>query len=872
MLLESLHTLVHTHLPRLTLDFARLQTLYTSRLDMLAGLVKRNKDLNWDKHQFAMVIELYGKLDQIKKAESIFRNMTQYTSAAPSVDIYNELLAVYVRRLRYVDDVTKKRFLSKMKTLESEMVRKTMALNTTSYNLLLAARIKAHDLQGAEKIFLNMTCPPDRITYNILLNGCLKGCRDNREKEIATQWMERLIGSGIAPNKKTFKSIMDGLADQVSRHARLGETHDMETTTQSVSNLYKVMLQLGHAPDTETVNTLLKCYTAANNQSQIDKVTQMLILPEKKSGCGQCGCGNKAVKTQEDDKSVKVKPDVFTFNMLMKHHLANNRTDQAFEAYDTMVQLDLCPDTVTYSNFIGFYAEQGNVSECLKYLDVMERKGIPSNNFIYNILLNCSLKYPEQAGKITPHLRSMLMNGTSTLDTVSQNIQLARYQPKEQEGLHESFEHYTDLLERNMYDNTGPVNTRTYNTILQSAGQFYKRAAHLPSAEERRGFHQMLDSIIASLDTSQIRSDLYTYALTIRNASYVGDMKKAESTYRSMLHAGIKPNQFIFSHLIYGYVSIGKTEKAHDILNHMSTKGFVPTAVNYAPLIKGYAESAEFNKAYELLREMLDNNVQADLVIYTTLASVFLDSPVQGNGKKAIDLLEGISKSGMAMDAASLTLLAEAYAIEAKSILLNIQDSKTLRQELTHHIAKIDSIYTTLKENQWLDLKAITTLLTAHNHLKNPEGVWKLWNELKASTSVTLVPHHYNAVIHGLTTNKTWYPVAKLVFEDMLHHPHVQPDASTLDLMIWGAYGVSDYDTIRTMWRQVHVAPLLVRSYYASMVAMLDQNQIEEARKVYEAYLHLPTPSPSSSTVWVGMINQLAIQHGLKTRIQQEQS
>jgi pentatricopeptide repeat protein len=883
MLLDSLYAQVNTNLPRLTLDFGKLENLYFTRLELLAGIIRRNRDLYWDAHEFGMVIELYGKLDQVKRAESIFRNMMHYTSpdqAAPTVELYNRLLAVYVRRFKYVDDMTKKRFFSKMKSLETEMLRKGLEPDTASFNLMLAAKVKLHDLQGAEKIYSQMTTMPDRTTYNILLNGYLKDCRNNKDKEITNQWMERLIGSGIVPNKRTFKNVMDGLSDQVIRHARMKEEQDMQATAHSVSNLYKVMLKLGHKPDTETVNTLLKCYIAANDTDSITKMMDMLILPEKKGGCGNCGCGKAAAAAVEIAKKpkYKIKPDTYTFNMLIKHHLSNNNTDQAFQMYDTMVNLELDPDTITYGNFVWYYADQGNVTECLRYVDVMQRKGILCNNYIYNTLLNCSLKYPDQAHLIAPHLRVMMANGASTLDSVSQNIQLARHSLRDQESLESGFDRFTDLLEQNVYSNSGELDapsTRTYNTILQSAGKFYKKSTTI-SKPHQKELNMTLDNIMASLDTSRLRPDVYTFALSIRNAAYVGDMMKAESIYKAMVDSGVKPNQFVFSHLIYGYANMGKVEKAQDILRHMSSAPYNirPTAVNYAALIKGFAESAEFEKAYELFREMLDKNITADLVIYTILASVFLGSPVRENGRRAIDLLEGIAKAGIELDSVSLTLLAQAYALEAASILdhgESIGQKKQSKEQLVHHRDKINQIYATLKEKNWLDPKAITTILSAHNRMHDPEATWKLWNELKADSSITLTSYHYNTVITGLTSSKAWYPVAKLVFEDMLENPLVQPDFNTFDLLIWGAYSVSDYQTIRQLWNSPQrLYPesnmpfsLLVRTYFAAMTAMLNNNEVESAKRVYEEYRKLPTP-PSSTTVWVGNINKLANDQGFK--------
>lgn len=818
LLLTSLSSQIESNLVRLPLDFGKLQRLYFARLETLAGLVQQKHMPLWDKAEFCNVLEMYGHLDQLKRAESIFRNISHYCSSPTTIDHYNTLLSIYVRRFKHMDEQTQKRSLSKLKTLEMEMSRKGL-INTTSYNMLLAAQVKSHNLQAAEKIFEKIQTP-DRSTFHILLNGYLKQSRNTQEKELTNAWMERMLESGIVPNKKTFICVLDGLSDQVIRHARMKETHDLKSTIQCISNLYKVMLQLGHKPDTEVVNTLLKSYTASNQTHEIEDIMANLDLPEKKSGCGNCGCAS--AKAEKENKKIKIKPDTYTFNMLIKYHLDNNASDQAFQMYDTMVTLDFDPDTVTYGSFIHYYAGQGKVGEALKYYHVMQRKGIPTNNYIYNTLLNCSLKNPQQANLITPHLRHMLASGSASLDSVSQNILLSRFQKDDDVS---SFDQWSGLID---YHSTVAPSTRTFNTILQSAGQFYKSSA------------PTLDAMIQSLDTSNLRPDVYTFALSLRNAAWQGNMIGAERIFKDMTDAGIQPNLFVFSHLIYGYANLGKMDKASDILRGMSVAPYniLPTPINYAPLIKGYAENAEFEKAFALFRDMLDKGITADLVIYTILAQVFLDS---GNEKRAIELLEGISKGGIPTDAASLTLLAEAYGREG-------------------NIKQLDGIYKTLKENNWLDGKATTTLLKAHQ--KSPAGAWKLWNDLKKEQHV-FTTYHYNALLTCLSTeSKTWYPVSKIVYQQ-LKDSCIQADAYTFDLLIWGAYTVSDMETIRQLWTEMdNTKPELIRSYYALMTAMVDSRQLDTAEKVYRQYQKLPNPPPNSSTVWVEMINTLAKNQG----------
>ncbi|KAG1470133.1 hypothetical protein G6F56_002860 [Rhizopus delemar] len=858
ILLKSLHSDIRVNYPRLSLNFGKLEELYTIRLEKLVGLVKKN--YLWDTREFCMLIELYGRLNQVKRAESMLRNIPHYCET-PSVEIYNELIAVYVRRFRLENDSVKKRYSSKMETLLQEMTRKGLEPNATSYNLLLAAKIKLQDLRGAERLCAKMTVPPNRMTFNILLNGFLKGGRTLMDKQIADEWMERMIASGITPNLKTFKSVIDGLAEQVKYHARMDEREEMEAVVVSISDLHTMAVQLGNNMDTEMINTLLKCYTAANDISNIEKIVGMLALPEKKSGCGNCGC-SKSNQTQEQEVSRKqISPDTYTFNILIKYYLSNKNTDQAFQMYDTMVTMELEPDTTTYGNFISYYTERGEVKEGLRYFEVMQKKGIPTNSYIYNILLSSSIKYAEHAHLITPCLNSMFASGTA-MDSVSRNILLSKQTSKE--SLDTSFENLLDSLDQNLFavnDNgiSSTGNTRTYNTLLQTTGRFYKA--------NRGNFIQSLNSIMSNLDTSNIRPDLMTFALGIRNASYQGNMERAESIYKSMIDSGIKPNTYIFSHLIYGYSHIGKLDKAQDILKNMPSHNIIPKAINYAPLIKAYVESAEYQKAHSLFREMLSKNVAADLVVYTILAEAFLKHPSQESAKTAIDLLEGVEKAGISMDAASLTLLANAYSIDAASKIesakISMEQEHNLTKSLENHTAKINTIYNLLKEKDWLDSQAVFVLLSAHVRMKNLGAAWAVWND--SLPKRLLHRPHYDALITGLSKDKTWYPIAKLTFEDMTREERLWPGTYTFDTMIWSAYSMGDGEMVKNLWcspfrkdfESNKPFSLLVRTYYAVVDTMLKSNMLDIAKSAFEEYQTIPSP-PDSSTIWNNRIGYLA--------------
>lgn len=868
MLLESLYSDIYSNYARFSLNFGKIGELYVTRLEALVGLVKRSAIRHnlWDKRDFCMLIEMYGKLNQLRRAEALFRNMSQHCQDELCVDIYNEMLAMYVRRFKYESDVVKKRYYSKMESLETEMIRKNLTPKTSSYNLMLAAKVKLQDLPGAEKVLSRMKTPPNRMTYNILLNGFLKECRTAKDREAANKWLERLATSAFEPNARTFKNVIDGLAEQASHYMRMKETEEVKAIVQSVSSLHNVMNRLGYKIDTEMINTLLKCYTAANHVEHINAIMGMLALPERKGGCGKCGCGKQSTAQVESFKQQKkVLPDAYTFNILINHHLLNGRLEQALQMYNDMVTLKLDPDTTTYGSFISYYANQGAVEESLKYLDVMKKKGIPANNYIYNILLKCSGKYPQFAHLIAPHLDSILKAGVS-LDTVSKNI-LLQMQTRSSQSLDTSFENFLDTLDRNLYTGSDisehpALTTRTYNTLLQTSGRFYKA--------KKAKFNKTLELVMNSLDTSNVRPDILTFALEIRNASYRGDMIKAESIYKSMMDSGIKPNAFIFSHLIYGYSNIGRLDKAQDILRMMSGPPYkvIPSAINYAPLIKAYIEAAEYDKAHGLFREMLDSNITADLVIYTILAEAFLHYPAKNSGKRAIELLESIQSSGISMDTASLTLLASAYGNDAAFMIESsehsFQQEENLRESLESYTNKINTIYEQLKRKNWLDSQAISALLSAHIQMKNLTAAWTLWKDCKSYRPELLNSHNYNTLLTGFAADKHWYPLAIMTFKDMASEERIRPTVYTFDTMIWAAHLMNDDETVEYLWSSpLRINPdtdkpfaLLVRSYYAVLDTMLRNNKLNAAKDAFQEYQSIPS-TPDSSTVWNNKINNL---------------
>ncbi|KAF7729051.1 hypothetical protein EC973_005082 [Apophysomyces ossiformis] len=864
-----------------------LRKRYEQRLETLLSHTQKTKYM-WNARDFAVIIDLLGKIDRVDRAEVLFRNRSRYCSEPLTTLTYNKLMAAYIRRFKHVDALHRRRYLSKIETLFYDIEKSGLEPDLPTYNLMLAARVKASDLTGAERLYQKMVSTaklsPDRMTYNIFLNGFLKDCHTESDNRVANEWMNRMIEANIVPNLRTFNNVLDGIADQVVRHARLQAREDMRRALGSVKDIYQVLVRLKHKPNTFTINALLRSYSAADDEEEMKKTIDILAI-EKQGKCG-CSCSCAAPEEPSAAKVRKVAPDSYTFNTLINYYLKKQDVNEAFRTYDTMLRMNITPGAVTYGSFINYYLKRGDVDEALKYYDTMQRKQIPNSMTIYNMLLHCYLERPEYSAAIEPRLRLMLAGGIRE-DVVSYNTRISALDLRSDPET--NIDQFTELFDH-MTMKEIEANKRTYNLAM---------AIHGTQAQSRRAIREdTISSIFDSMSSDQLKPDVITYALAIRSAVYSGNMAAAERTFKTMVKTGIRPNSYIFSHLVYGYAQLGNLDKAASVIERMSNAPFnvKPDVVTFSPLIKGYADACEFDKAYTTFRKMVDRGISADVPMYTILANMLLESPMSENEMRAITLLDSLKDGdGSRLDQAALTVLMEAHGLAGRARLEKAErlpSGSSYEQDISlrdSHAESARKLYDDIvKTGKKPDALAITTLLTSFARMKRPDAAWKFWKELDGAP---LTPVHYNALLMGLTADKAWYPVARSVFETMIGRrltgdesnvpapdPKVVPDVVTFDIMMLGALEFDDYRSIRNIWllpyrpsaltdtytrhESAH-RPLLIRTYYAAMNAMLYCEDKENAQKVYQEFRSIRN-IPSSATLYVRRIEEIATQLELR--------
>lgn len=544
------------------------------------------------------------------------------------------------------------------------------------------------------------------------------------------------------------------------------------------------------------------------------------------------------------------------------------------------------------------------IIDILGRLDLVERAEVvfrnmtdyckePATTYTYNQMAAAHLrrlKYADhhhhlsrgrRIDKILTLLHSMEKNGLKP-DVSSFNMLLAAQ--SKMLDIQAAEEIYDMLHERNI-----KPDRRTLNISLD----IYGKLNEAPSME------QALRRILDEMDTTSLGPDVVTYGTIIRNAVLKLDMETAEATLKSMLKKRVKPNIYIFAHLIVGYIRTGDFDKAHEVVHVMTRDPFNlrPTSYILNPLMLGYAKAAEYDKAYGIFKDMLKQEIPLDLTTYTILANMFVESPLFENAMHAADLLHNLDsisgKRDNRLDKVALTVLIEAHGLVGGRELqyLDGSNARDISSRRDRHVTAVKEAYQEiLRRGYEPDGQAYTALLTAYARLSMPESAWRFWKQLRKD-NVKLSTVSYNALIMALVKEKEWYPAAKAVFEDMVDQPLffsgddntttekkkplAIPSYNTYDLLIQGAFASEDYTTIYKLWKYPYrprprkqssidsespasgKTEFMARTYYYILFAMLARKDYQTAQEVYEEFNALSRPSLSAMS-WIKKVQDMA--------------
>ncbi|KAL5059921.1 hypothetical protein RYX36_031525 [Vicia faba] len=309
-------------------------------------------------------------------------------------------------------------------------------------------------------------------------------------------------------------------------------------------NLYQNMQKLGVKPDVTSYNILLKVCCVAG---RVDLAQDMY----------------KELKHLESVGQLKL--DVFTYSTILKVFADRKLWQMALKIKHDMLSAGVSLNTVAWSSLINAFAHAGHVEQAIQLFEEMLLSGCEPNTQCFNIILNACVE-GCQYDRAFRFFHSWKGNKMLVSFDESNNNN------SEQGGMHNvttvptgvSSSHILSFTERFPFAPT----TSTYNILLKACGSNY--------------YH-------------------------------------AKALINEMRTVGLSPNQISWSILIDICGASENVDGVVEILRTMIDSGIKPDVIAYTTAIKVCVESRNFTQALTLYEEMQSYGTLPNLVTYNTL-------------------------------------------------------------------------------------------------------------------------------------------------------------------------------------------------------------------------------------------------------------
>mmetsp|Transcript_95487 Transcript_95487/g.269879 ORF Transcript_95487/g.269879 Transcript_95487/m.269879 type:complete len:630 (-) Transcript_95487:91-1980(-) len=158
----------------------------------------------------------------------------------------------------------------------------------------------------------------------------------------------------------------------------------------------------------------------------------------------------------------------------------------------------------------------------------------------------------------------------------------------------------------------------------------------------------------------------------------------------------------------------GSIEAARHVLADMQFSGIRPTVVTYNEFLNFYAKCKDVAEGLRVVAEMRRQGLQPNRVSASTILKALSERPLRDHVEEVVNMLRWVS-STEGVDEILLSSVAEA------TVRMGQHASKlyaVLRRELDEHKGAVWSAQT------------CGSLIRAHGHTKDVDGMWKQWNAM----------------------------------------------------------------------------------------------------------------------------------------------
>ncbi|XP_061996878.1 pentatricopeptide repeat-containing protein At1g02060, chloroplastic isoform X2 [Rosa rugosa] len=309
--------------------FGRNRNLNAAR-NLLFSIEKRsNGKVKLEDRFFNSLIRSYGDAGLFQESVKLFGTMKTMGISA-SVVSFNSLLSILLKRGR----------TSLAKNVYDEMLGMYgVTPDTHTFNILIRGFCLNSMVDEGFHYFKEMSrlkCEPDVVTYNTIVDGLCRAGKVEIARNVVKGMRKR--SGELNPNVVTYTTLIRGYCVK-------------EDVDEALCVLEEMSSQ-GLKPNEITYNTLLKGLCEAK---KLDKVKEVLEGTMRGEG---------------------FTPDTCTLNTLMHSHCNAGNLEEAFKVFTMMSELQVPPDSATYSVLIRSLCQRRDYGKAEELFDELSKKQI----------------------------------------------------------------------------------------------------------------------------------------------------------------------------------------------------------------------------------------------------------------------------------------------------------------------------------------------------------------------------------------------------------------------------------------------------------------------------------------------------------------
>lgn len=319
--------------------------------------------------------------------------------------------------------------------------------------------------------------------------------------------------------------------------------------------------------------------------------------------------------------------DVVSFNIVIKGHVADGRSDRARQLLSEMARRGLPASLVTFHSLLNAAVQAGNRREAWRIVDEIKTSGLTPNAVTCSILLK-GMNSHQHGGDVERIVELIDTSETKFDEVLFTSVAEACIRSQRLDLLSAKIASYR---ERGLLHGLAAP---TFGSMIKAFGLARNvDQIRLLWAEMMEKSVQptpiTLGCMIEALVTNRCTDEAYGIVQRIQN----------DESQRHLL------NTVIYSTILKGYAFAKRSDKLMDLYAEMKRFEIPCNTITYNTMLNAFAQTGVLDAVPHLLQDMkcCDPPVEPDIVTYTTLVKCFC---AVGDIDQAFNLLQQMEEDG----------------------------------------------------------------------------------------------------------------------------------------------------------------------------------------------------------------------------------